>query len=414
MSGSIVIIGAGHGGVQLAASLRDAGFDGAITLISEESDTPYHKPPLSKSFMQTADAPLQELRALSYFEKKSINLRLGQRVSTIDREAQCVVFDDVQRLEYGHLVLATGMRVRQLTIAGSELDNIYYLRTAEDARKLRNGLPESGDVVVIGGGFIGLEAAAMLSARGLSVTVVEVAERLLGRAVSEVTAEAVKQHLLNSGVRIICGTGVTALQGDNGKVSRVELDNAESLNADLVIAGIGGLVEDQLARDAGLQLENGIVTDELLSTSDTSISAIGDCVSFPRGSEGKMIRLESVQNATDQARVLAKTLTGHPTPYRTLPWFWSDMGDLKLQIAGLADSFDEYITVRRDDGTLQSVWRMQGDKVAVVETLNSPGEHMLSRRLIDEEVCLDKTIIASGDMTQLKAAYRQAKQASEL
>ncbi|MGB1008277.1 MAG: NAD(P)/FAD-dependent oxidoreductase [Thiolinea sp.] len=409
MQAGIVIIGAGHGGVQLAASLREAKYNGPITLISAEADIPYHKPPLSKSFMQTTDTPLQLLRGADFFADKAIDLRLGRRVNYIDRDKQTVWLDNNTSVEYAHLVLATGMRPRPLNIPGATLEQVYYLRTAADAHQLRSGLPDSGHAVIIGGGFIGLEAAAMLAARGLQVTVIEVAERLLARAVSPTTATAVADYLQDSGVQIHCGSAVTALHGKAGQLTHAELNTGEQLEADIVIAGIGGLPEDQLARDAGLETDNGIMVDQYLTTSDPMISALGDCVSFPHSSDQRLLRLESVQNATDQARALALTLNGQATPYDTLPWFWSDMGRLKLQISGLAEAVDEDIIVRRDDGTLQSVWRLQNGNPVAVETLNSPGEHMLSRRLMAEGIILDKALMAAGDVSLLKAAYRKLR-----
>lgn len=399
----IVIVGAGHAGAQLSASLREEGYDGQITLVSQEPDLPYHKPPLSKSFMKAEDAPLQPLRAHSFFEAKAIDLRLGQKAVRIDRAERRLCFEDGTSLAYGRLVLATGTSARKLVVPGADLAGVHTLRTADDARHLRANLPPTGRVVVVGGGFIGLEAAAMLSARGLDVSVVELAPRLLGRAVSPMIAEAVAHDLERQGVDIRCGVGIDRLTGASS-VKEVHLGDGSVLAADLVIVGIGAVPETTLAESAGLACDNGIVADDLLTTSDPRIHAIGDCVSYPQAHLRRMARLESVQNATDQARALARTLTGKAAAYDALPWFWSDIGTLKLQIAGMSQDADEDIVVRREDGNVQSVWRLSKGRLVAVETINSAAEHMLARRLISQELTPERKVMGSGDIAALKAA----------
>jgi 3-phenylpropionate/trans-cinnamate dioxygenase ferredoxin reductase component len=263
-------------------------------------------------------------------------------------------------------------------------------------------------VVVIGGGFIGLEAAAMLAARGIAVTVVEQAPRLLGRAVSSVVAEAVGKHLKNCGADLRCGIGIDRLEGE-AKIMAVHLADGTRLPGDMVVVGIGAVPQVALAQTAGLHCDNGIATDTTLVTSDPTILAIGDCSAYPQAQLGRVARLESVQNATDQARAVARTLTGTPTPYVALPWFWSDIGDLKLQIAGLSQDADEAIAVHRADGSLQSVWRLARGKLVAVETLGSAGEHMLARRLIAEELTPPREMMASCDMAVLKDFYAGAR-----
>lgn len=399
----IVIVGAGHAGAQLAASLREEGYDGPITLVSQESDLPYHKPPLSKSFMKAEDTPLQPLRAHSFFEAKGVDLMLGQKAVRIDRSERRLCFEDGTSLAYERLVLAAGTSARRLVVPGADLAGVHTLRTADDARHLRADLPPAGRVVVIGGGFIGLEAAAMLSARGLHVSVVELAPRLLGRAVSPVIAGAVARDLEGQGVDIRCGVGIDQLTGGS-RVEQVHLGDGSVLAADLVIVGIGAVPETGLAETAGLACDNGIVADDLLTTSDPRIHAIGDCVSYPQAHLRRMARLESVQNATDQARALARTLTGKAAAYDALPWFWSDIGSLKLQIAGMSQDADEDIVVRRKNGDVQSVWRLSKGRLVAVETINSAAEHMLARRLISQELTPERKVMGSGDIAALKAA----------
>lgn len=407
-SDGVVIIGAGHGGAQLAASLREEGWTGPVTLISADPEAPYHKPPLSKSFMKTADAPLQPLRGERFYADKGVDLRLGVAATRIDRAARVVACSDGRALRYAHLVLATGARARGLSAPGADLPGVFRLRDAADARAMRAALPPTDRAVIIGGGFIGLEAAAMLAGRGLSATVVELAPRLLGRAVSAETAEAVAESLRAQGVGLRCGVGVEALTGA-GRVEAVRLAGGEALPADLVVIGVGAAPDTALAEAAGLACDNGVLVDAQLATADPHIHAIGDCAAYPQAQLGRVARLESVQNAADQARTLAKTLAGTPTAYAALPWFWSDIGPLKLQIAGVSDAIDDAIAARRADGSLQSLWRLSGGRLVAVETLNSPGEHMLARRLIAEGLTPPAEAMASGDLAALKAAYAAAR-----
>jgi len=406
MSG-VVIIGAGHAGVQLAASLREAEYGSDIRLLSGDPDFPYHKPPLSKSFMATKEAALQPLRGEAFFAQNNIELSLGLDVDRIDRAGKTVVCADGEAIAYDKLVIATGTRARKITVPGADLPQVFALRTASDARAMRDALPAMKSVVVIGGGFIGLEAAAMLSARGVQVDVVEVAPRLLGRATSESVAQAVADHLIKTGVRLHLSQSVETITAQDGAVCSVQLGDT-FLPADHVLVGVGAVPMDQLAKDAGLSTENGVVVDEHMATDDPDIFAIGDCVSFPQIHLERQVRLESVQNATDQARALALTLTGSPTRYTALPWFWSDIGALKLQIAGLSDAPDQLIETRDTDGALKSVYHLKHGKLIVCETLNSAGEHMLSRRMIADGFTPDIEILVDGDARAMKLAYQDA------
>jgi len=402
----VVIVGAGHGGTQLAVSLREQGYKGEVHLISADPDHPYHKPPLSKSFMKSPDVALQPLRAAQIFAENDIDLRLGVQVEAIDRAAHAVRLSTGERLGYDHLVLATGTEARKLTVPGSDLAGVFTLRTASDARAMRAALPKVARVVVIGGGFIGLEAAAMLAARGIAVSVVELAPRLLGRAASPALASAVAAALTAAGVRVLTGVGIKAIRGEGGSVTGVELDG-ELLPADLVIVGIGAVPVVDLAAAAGLVLENGIAVDAQLRSSDPAIFALGDCASFPVASGGRL-RLESVQNATDQARALAQTLAGTPTDYAAVPWFWSDIGAMKLQIAGLAGGADEAIECRGAEGALKSVYHLKEGRLLAVETINSAGEHMLARQMLARGYTPPRDLMRAGDARALKAEFMAA------
>lgn len=402
----IVILGAGHGGAQAAFSLREEGYAGPITLISEENDLPYHKPPLSKSFMAGQDAPLQLLRPQISYDAQNITLRLGTAVRRIARAQRLVHFEDGAVLAYDQLIIATGTAARRLAVAGAGLRGVFYLRTAQDARAMRAAL--GGRVVVIGGGFIGLEAAAMLAARGAAVSVVEMAPQVLGRAVSSLVAASIAQTLRAAGVALHCGVGIDRLLGEGGDVKAVDLADGTRLQADMVVVGIGATPNVALAQEAGLPCDNGIVTDATLATADPAIFAIGDCAAYPQAQLGRMARLESVQNAADQARAVARTIMGNPTPYSALPWFWSDIGPVKLQIAGLSQDADELVAAYRADGALQSVWRLAQGRLVAVETISSAGEHMLARRMIAEGLTPPHDIMASGDIAALKAFHTRA------
>jgi 3-phenylpropionate/trans-cinnamate dioxygenase ferredoxin reductase component len=380
---SVVIVGAGHAGVQVAASLREEGFEGPVTLLSAEPHLPYQRPPLSKAFLKGAmEAEGLPLRAAQFYSEKRLDLVLGAQAVRIDRQALRVECALEPTLDYGHLVLATGARQRPLEVPGIDLDGVLVLRDLNDARALRERVRAARRIVVVGAGFIGLEIAATATGLNGKVTIVEVGQRPLGRAVSLATSAFFFDAHSTFGARVLVDVGVVALHGRDGAVEEVELSDGGTLPADLVVVGIGVLPEDGLAREAGLACDNGVVVNQYLETSDPLISAIGDCALFPSANLGFPVRLESVQNAVDQARCVARRLVGKPEPYVALPWFWSDQGDLKLQIAGLSHGCDQWI-VRGDPQTRSfAVFGFRGEHLAAVETINRPGDHMAARRIL--------------------------------
>jgi 3-phenylpropionate/trans-cinnamate dioxygenase ferredoxin reductase subunit len=379
---SIVIIGAGHAGVQAAASLREEGSDDSIVLLSGEPDLPYQRPPLSKAFLKGAmDRAGLPLRAEQFYREKQIDLRLGVQATRIDLAGRRVELGAGGAEPFDHLILATGARPRPFAIPGAELDGVLTLRNIADAAAIRDRLGPGRRVVVIGAGFIGLEIAATALAVGGEVTVVEIA-RPLGRAVSPPTSDFFLDAHQAFGARFRLGVGVDAIEGAKGAAVAVVLADGERVPADLVIVGVGVLAEDALARAAGLACDNGVVVDALLVASNPAVSAIGDCAQFPQHSVGQMLRLESVQNATDQARSVARRQTGKPAPYAALPWFWSDQGDLKLQIAGLSHGVDRW-TLRGDPKDRAfAAFGFRAGALAAVETVNRGAEHMAARRII--------------------------------
>jgi 3-phenylpropionate/trans-cinnamate dioxygenase ferredoxin reductase subunit len=378
---TIVIVGAGHAGVQAAASLREEGFPGRISLISAEPEFPYQRPPLSKAFLKgQMDLAGLPLRGETFFREHDIDLALGAVVARIDRAAKRIEFDHGGTEPYDHLILATGARARVLRAPGLDLEGVHALRAIRDAAAIKAGLASAHHVVIVGAGFIGLEIAATARALQRDVTIVEIADRPMGRAVSPATSAFFREAHEGFGARFLFGHGLSALHGE-GKVREVELADGTRLPADLVVVGVGVTAEDGLALEAGLDCADGVVVDARLVSSDPAISAIGDCARFPHAGLRAQLRLESVQNATDQAKTVARRLAGHAVaPYDSLPWFWSDQGDLKLQIAGLSHGVDCWVA-RPGERQLTTFGFVAG-KLAVVETVNRGGDHMAARRLL--------------------------------
>lgn len=369
-TGHVVIVGAGQGGFQAAASLRTEGHEGPITLIGAEPGLPYQRPPLSKAYLKTGEEEALQLRPASFFEKNRIELLSGTRVEGIDR-ARARIIAGNRDIAYDHLIIATGTRNMRPAIPGLEL--ALDLRTLEDARKLQQALAGKRRVAVIGGGFIGLEFAAVARRLGHEVTVAEAARRLMARAVSpEMSARFLAMHQ-DLGVDIRLDTAVIEVTE-----AGIALADGTFVPADLVLLAAGVVPNVELAAEAGLKTMNGIVTDARMLTADPAISALGDCASFPLPGQGRMVRLESVQAATDQARTIAKRIvTGSEVNYAALPWFWSDQADWKLQIAGLAAPSDE--SIPRTDG---AILRFAGNVLTAVETVNDAKAHMQARKLL--------------------------------
>ena len=380
-SSPVVIVGAGHAGVQAAVSLREDGFEGDIILLSREEDLPYQRPPLSKAFLKgEMDIHGLPLRAEAFFRDQRIDLRLGVRATGIDRAARRVETSNGRAVSYGHLILATGSRGRRLDAPGVDLPGVFMLRTIADATAIRERLGSGRKVVVIGAGFIGLEIAATAATLGAEVNVVEIA-RPMGRAVSSIMSDFFLKAHAAFGAQVRLGVGVSAIIGAD-KAEAVVLTDGEVLPADLVVVGVGVAAEDQLARDSGLECANGVVVDALLRTSDPAVSAIGDCADFPNAALGFRTRLELIQNAVDQAKCVAARLAGKPAPYDALAWFWSDQGDLKLMIAGLSHGVDTWV-VRGDPETRAfSTFGFRGGKLAVVELVNRAADHAAAKRII--------------------------------
>jgi 3-phenylpropionate/trans-cinnamate dioxygenase ferredoxin reductase subunit len=379
----VAIIGAGQAGFQTAASLRDNGFDGRIVMVGDEPALPYQRPPLSKSYL-AGEAGLDDLwlRPLEFFAKQQIELLCGDTVTAIDRKERSLRLASGVTHAWDHLVLATGARCRWPPIPGAELDGVLTLRTLADADILRRRLGEAREVVVVGAGFIGLEFASVALACGARVHVVEITDHPMGRVVSAPISRFFTEAHIGWGAEVALGTGVTRILGNADRVSGIETSDGRQISADLVLICIGVLPNAELAGDAGLAVDNGIVVDEYLLTADPSISAIGDCANFPTPFALGRVRLESVQNAVDQARNVAERLAGRPSPYVKVPWFWSDQGDLKLQIAGITTGHDTSVVRGNPADRKFSVFCFRGERLIGVESVNRPADHVVARRLL--------------------------------
>ena len=384
MTERVVVVGAGQAGVQAAFSLRDEGFAGAIEIVGDEPGTPYQRPPLSKAFLLgKIDGEGLLLKSRRLYDEYGVVLGTGRRAVGLDRVQRRVRLADGQSLAYDHLILATGARLRMLDAPGAGLAGVMTLRTQADAERLRDRLPHVRRAVVVGAGFIGLEFAAVARAMGVEVTVVEIAPRPLARALSAEMAGFLRRRHELAGVRFVFEAGVQAICGGDAGVEHVELAQGETLPADLVLVGVGASPNTELAEAAGLEVRNGIVVDGQLRTSDPAIYAIGDCAAHPnRYCRTPLVRLESVQNATDQGRTVAAAILRRPVAYEALPWFWSDQGDLKLQIAGVGDGHD--LTVVRGDPEQGrfSVFCFAEGRLVAVESMNSGPDHVMARRLM--------------------------------
>ena len=392
--GPVLIVGAGHAGFQLAASLRQHGFGEAIRLINDEAHLPYQRPPLSKAYLKGAGGPDSLMfRPDKFYRDQNIEL-IADRVVSIDRAARRLKLASGSSLDYGHLVLATGARNRLLDIPNANLDGVRYLRTLDESEALRQRIAPGQHVVVIGAGFIGLEFAATARAKGLEVDVVELGARVMARAVTAEISEFFQARHTAAGIRIHLGVQVTSIESDGASITGVSLSDGRHIPADLVVVGVGVLPNVELAHEAGLPVAAGIIVDDQLLTSDPDISAVGDCALYASPRFGGSLRLESVQNATDHARCVAARLTGDAKTYDGLPWFWSDQGPDKLQIAGLTTGYDR-VVVRgdREQGAFSAFCYKSGQLVGI-ESINRAGDHMFGRRLL----------AANGSITPEQAA----------
>ncbi|MBY6002964.1 NAD(P)/FAD-dependent oxidoreductase [Salipiger bermudensis] len=399
---NVVVIGGGQAGASLVARLRSKGFDGKITLIGAEPVPPYQRPPLSKAYLL---GEMEEerlfLRPRAYYDEQDIELVLNAPVTAVDTEARAIIADG-RKISYDDLVFCTGSNPRKLPAAiGGDLDGVFCVRGIADVDAMKPRFTEGASVLIVGGGYIGLEAAAVAAKLGLKVTLVEMAERILQRVAAPETADYFRDLHTAKGVDIREGVGLGKLTGTDGKVTGAELTDGSTLPVDFVIAGVGILPALELAEAAGIDIENGIRTDATGRTSAPNVWAAGDCASFPY--RGAQIRLESVGNAIDQAEAVADNIMGVGRAYEAKPWFWSDQYDVKLQIAGLNTGYDRVVV--RKSGDAVSHWYYAGATLLALDAMNDPRAYMVGKRLIEAGKSPEPEAVADPE-TDLKALLK--------
>ncbi|KGB82471.1 pyridine nucleotide-disulfide oxidoreductase [Rhodovulum sp. NI22] len=395
---NIVIIGAGQAGSALAVKLRSLEFTGAITLVGEEAAPPYQRPPLSKKYlMGELELKRLYLRPESFYADNGISLHLSETAVAIDRKDKVVIAGGAA-ISYDQLALTTGSVPRRLPGSiGGELDGVHVVRNLADVDAMAPAFTEGARVLIVGGGYIGLEAAAVAAKLGLKVTLVEMGDRILQRVAAPQTSDFFRDLHRAHGVDLREGIGLTRLLGED-RVTGAELSDGTILELDFVIAGVGVTPATELAEAAGLTIDNGIAVDAFGRTSDPSIWSAGDCASFPY--KGGRIRLESVQNAIEQAELVAANMLGAEKPYMPYPWFWSDQYDVKLQIAGLNTGYDN-VVVRPGAGAAQSNWYYAGDTLLAVDAMNDPRAYMIGKRMLEQGKSPSPAAIADPE-TDLK------------
>ena len=401
-----IVVGGGHAAAQIVASLRQEGWGGEIVLISDEIYLPYNRPTLSKQALLNNDCELpQSIRSSEFYDKQKIKLVLGKTVTKIDRERKQVLLSSGEVESYTKLALLTGARARKLTIPGSDKKGVYYLRTFDDVKAIVRAAQKGASVVLIGGGYIGLEAAASFRKLGLTVTIVEGQERILSRVTSPALSRFYTRVHQEEGVEIIVNASPVSIDGKS-RVEAITLSNGMSLKADFIVAGIGVISSDELAKAAGLEVDNGVIVNEFSITSDPDIVAAGDCARHYNPIFDRSIRLESVQNAVEQSKIAAKAICGERKKYISLPWFWSDQYDLKLQMAGISAGYDD-IRIRGNavSGRSFSAFYFRDEKLISVDAVNRPLDFACSKKAILEKITIDKDAISdeSIDIKKLLA-----------
>ena len=399
MSKRIVIAGAGHAAGQVVASLQQHKFDGQIALVGDEPYLPYQRPPLSKKFL-AGEMPAERLyvKPASFYEDAGVELHLATTIEALDRETMCLSVSNGDPVSYDALVLALGSRVRRLPVSGTDLEGVHYLRSIADVEAIRADFDKGRRLVVIGAGYIGLEVAAVARQGGLDVTVIEMEDRVMSRVVSPEISDYYQIEHANQGVKLQLSTGVEGINGKK-RVKSVTTSDGEEIPADVVVIGVGIEPNTALARDAGLDVDNGIVVDDHCRTSDPRIYAIGDCTMHPNGIYGRSLRLESVHNALEQAKTAVANICGIDTAYNQVPWFWSDQYDLKLQIAGLSEGYDD-VVIRGNpaERSFSCLYLREGQLIAV-DAINAPRDFVQSKQLIADGTILDADRLADSDVT---------------
>jgi 3-phenylpropionate/trans-cinnamate dioxygenase ferredoxin reductase component len=402
---TVIVIGGGHAGGDAALAIRQSGFQGKIILVSQESILPYHRPPLSKKFLAgDVGADTLGIKPAGNYEKADIEFLPDTAVRSIERAEKRIITDN-SSLSYDYLVIATGSRARSLEHPDlpDQINNLLYLRDLSDSKKLQDQLAPGKHLVIIGGGYIGLEVAATAINKGVAVTVLEQQERVLSRVTSPEVSRFYEKIHTDAGARVITGVAIKTYKLDTAgaKIVSLELNNGETLQLDTVLAGVGAAPRTELAEEAGLDIDNGILVNEFCQTSDPSIYAIGDCSNHYNPIYGRRVRLESVPNAVEQARIAAKAICGSPSPYAPVPWFWSDQYDLKLQMAGLSQGYDQCVV--RGEMTEASfvAFYLKSGKVLAADCVNRQPEFVAIKKLVQQQAEVSQEALRSPE-TSLK------------
>lgn len=400
---NVVIIGAGHGAGQAVVSLRQKQFAGNVTLIGEESWYPYQRPPLSKKFL-AGKMPAERLyfKPPDFYDDPGLDVVLNERVTGIDRGQKCIRTESGRQFDYDAVIIATGSRPRLLDVPGADLRGIHYLRGIDDVNEIRSDMAAGKRITIVGAGYIGLEVAAVAAQLGLSVTVVEMEDRVMSRVVSPELSSFYEKVHRDNGVEIRLSTGVNGFAG-SGTVESVLLGDGGMLATDIVVIGIGIVPNLELAAECGLDVRNGIVVDDHCRTTDPDIYAIGDCTFHPNALLDTCLRLESVHNALEQAKTAAANICGADVTYSQVPWFWSDQYDLKLQIAGISQGYDEVVMRGDPSAKSFSCLYLRNGALIAVDAVNAPKDYVQSKALIAAHARIDPAVLADTD-TQLKDA----------
>ena len=396
MSKRIVIAGAGHAAGQVVASLRQHAFDGRIVLVGDEACLPYQRPPLSKKFL-AGEMSVEQLsfKPASFYDDAGVERHLGSTIASIHRDSRSLAIDGGEAIGYDKLVLALGSRVRRLRLAGESLDRVHYLRSIADVDAIRGDMEAGRRLVIVGAGYIGLEVAAVARQAGLDVTVVEMADRVMSRVVSPEISDFYQIEHTNRGVRLRLSTGVAGLNGGK-RVRSVVTTEGEEIPADLVVIGVGIVPNSELASAAGLEVNDGIVVDDRCRTADPDVFAVGDCTRHPNAIYGRMLRLESVHNALEQAKTAAANLCAKHAAYCQVPWFWSDQYDLKLQIAGLSQDYDDIVIRGNPAERSFSCLYLEEGRLIAVDAINAPRDFIQSKKLIADRAVLRSERLADA------------------
>ncbi|MCG8441352.1 MAG: FAD-dependent oxidoreductase [Caulobacterales bacterium] len=396
MTDNVVIVGAGHAAGQAVASLRQGGWDEDIILIGEEDHLPYQRPPLSKKFL-SGELPQERLllRPADFYDAQTVERRLGVRAARIDRARKTIALSDGGEVGYGKVILATGARVRRLPCPGGDLDGVFYLRSIADVDAIRPRFTAGARIAIVGAGYIGLEVAAVAASRGLAVTVLEAAPRVMARVTSPTISAFFQDVHRAAGVDIRLGAGLERFAGD-GRLERLHLADGTAVEADFAVVGVGVAPNQEIAAEAGLKADNGVWVDEFACTEDPDIYAVGDCTNHPNALLGRRLRLESVHNALEQAKTAAAAICGKPAAYAQIPWFWSDQYDLKLQTVGLCAGADREI-VRGDPAARKfSVCYLKDGVVIAVDAVNLPADFMAAKLLVAKGGAVDVDRLADS------------------